>query len=148
MQISLPIFALFSVKSCSITQWLVSRENTCKKSKNPSTFFRKTMGSNISFILIEKIQVFKTAKVKFSVTVHFVIWEISTQLWPVEGLDRSFGLFPNLRMTDFVNILQRFIFVSFRLFYLYSGKNSFNTKQNWSPKRSRFSNDYKNFYII
>ena len=43
----------FTVKSPSVTQRSVSQENAFKKSKNPSPFFRKTVGSNNSFTLIE-----------------------------------------------------------------------------------------------
>ena len=46
-------FAFFTVKSPSITQRSVSQEKCYKKSKNPSPFFRKTIGSNNSFIPIE-----------------------------------------------------------------------------------------------
>ena len=43
----------FNVKSPSNTQRSVSQEKCYKKSKNPSPFSRKTIGSNNSFTLIE-----------------------------------------------------------------------------------------------
>ena len=46
-------FCVFTVKSPSVTQRSVSQENAFKKSKNPSPFFRKIIGSNNSFTLIE-----------------------------------------------------------------------------------------------
>ena len=51
-----PILVFFTVKSPSVTQRSVSRENAFKRlkeSKNPSAFLRKTIGSNYSFTLIE-----------------------------------------------------------------------------------------------
>ena len=53
MQISLPNFMFFTVKSRSVTQRSVSQENVFKKSKNLSAFLCKTIGSNNSFTLIE-----------------------------------------------------------------------------------------------
>ena len=53
MQISFPKFAFFTVKSPKATQRSVSQENDFIKSKNPSPFFHKTIGSNNSFTLIE-----------------------------------------------------------------------------------------------
>ena len=54
IEISLPNFAFSTVKSPSVTQRSVSQEKCYKKSKNPSPiFFRKTIGSNNSFTLIE-----------------------------------------------------------------------------------------------
>ena len=47
---------VFTVKSPSVTQRSVSQENAFKKSKNLSPFFfffRRTIGSNNSFTLIE-----------------------------------------------------------------------------------------------
>ena len=46
-------FAFLTAKSPSVTQRSVSQENAFKKSKHPSPFFRKTIGSNNSFTLIE-----------------------------------------------------------------------------------------------
>ena len=46
-------FAFFTVKSPRVTQRLVSQENAYKKSKNPSPFLHKTLGSGNSFTLIE-----------------------------------------------------------------------------------------------
>ena len=46
-------FCEFTVKQPSVTQISVSQENAFKKSNNPSPFFRKTIGSNNSFTLIE-----------------------------------------------------------------------------------------------
>ena len=43
----------FTVKSSSVTQRSVSQEKAFKKSKNPSPFFRRTIGSNNSFTLIK-----------------------------------------------------------------------------------------------
>ena len=43
----------FTVKSPSVTQRSVSQENAFKKDKNPSFFFRETIGSNNSFTLVE-----------------------------------------------------------------------------------------------
>ena len=76
MKISLPSFAFFTVKSPSITQRSVSQEKCYKESKNLSPFFRKTIGSNNSFTLMEnnKFQVFKIAKFEFKVTVHYGLW--------------------------------------------------------------------------
>ena len=53
IQISLPNFAFFTIKSPSITQWSVSQVNAFKKSKNPSPLFRRTIGLNNCFTLIE-----------------------------------------------------------------------------------------------
>ena len=50
---SLSNFAIFTVKSPSVTQRSVSQENSFVMSKNPSPFFRKDIGSSNSFILIE-----------------------------------------------------------------------------------------------
>ena len=63
-------FCVFTVKSPSVTQRSVSQENAFKKRKHPvALFFRKTIGSNNSFNLIEKqFQVFKIAKFEFKVT--------------------------------------------------------------------------------
>ena len=49
----LPNFEFFTVKSPSVTQRSVSQENAYKKSKNPSPFLHKTIGSDNSFTLIE-----------------------------------------------------------------------------------------------
>ena len=38
------IFWFFTVKSSCVTQRSVSQENAFKKSKNPSSFFRRTIG--------------------------------------------------------------------------------------------------------
>ena len=46
-------FCVFAVKSHNVTQRSVSQETAFKKSKNLSPFFRKTIGSNNSFTLIE-----------------------------------------------------------------------------------------------
>ena len=48
-----PNFAFFTAKSPSDTQRSVSQENAYKKSKNPSPFLHKTIGSDNSFTLIE-----------------------------------------------------------------------------------------------
>ena len=62
----------FTVKSPSVTQRSVSQENAFKKSKNPSPLFRKTIGSNNSFTLIENnFRFFKIAKFEFKVTIHY-----------------------------------------------------------------------------
>ena len=54
IQISLPNFAFFTVKSPGVTKRLVSEESAFKKSKNPSAFFpHKTIGSINSFIPTE-----------------------------------------------------------------------------------------------
>ena len=54
MQISFPNFAVFfAVKSPSVTQRSVSKENAFKKNENPSPFFHKAIGLNNSFTLIE-----------------------------------------------------------------------------------------------
>ena len=53
MQISLPNFDSFTVKSPNITQRSISQESAFKKSKNPSPFLRKTIGLNNSFTLTE-----------------------------------------------------------------------------------------------
>ena len=49
----LPILHFFNVKLPSVTQRSVSQENAFKKSKNPSPFLRKTIGSNNDFTLIQ-----------------------------------------------------------------------------------------------
>ena len=54
MQISFPNFIFFTVKSLSVTQILVSQENAFKRSKNPSAFLGKTIGSNNSFTLVKR----------------------------------------------------------------------------------------------
>ena len=59
-------FAFFTVKSSSVTQRSVSQENVFKKSTNPSPFFRRTIGSNNSFTLIEN----NFWLLRFMVTVH------------------------------------------------------------------------------
>ena len=46
-------FCVFTVKSFSVTQRSVSQENAFEKSKHPSPF-RKTIGLNNSFTLVEK----------------------------------------------------------------------------------------------
>ena len=43
----------FTVKSTSVTERSVFQENALKNSKHPSPFFRRTIGSNKSFTLIE-----------------------------------------------------------------------------------------------
>ena len=53
MWISPTNFAFFTVKSPSVNQRSVSLENTFKKNKTPSPLFRKTIGSNNYFTLIE-----------------------------------------------------------------------------------------------
>ena len=53
MQISLHNFAFFTVKSPSVTKRSVSQGKAFNKSKTPSPSFRKTIGSNNSFTLIE-----------------------------------------------------------------------------------------------
>ena len=54
IQISLPNFAFFTVKSPSVTKRSVSEGSAFKKSKNPSGFFfHKTIGSINSFIPTE-----------------------------------------------------------------------------------------------
>ena len=68
-------------KSPSVSQRSVSQENTFKKSKNPSPFFRRTIGSNNSFTLIEnKFLIFKIAEFEFMETVHYSLWAKGTQL--------------------------------------------------------------------
>ena len=47
------ILRFFIVTSSSVSQTSVSQENAFKKSKNPSPFFRNTIGSNNSFTLFE-----------------------------------------------------------------------------------------------
>ena len=46
-------FCVFSAKSPSVTQISVSQENAFQKSKRPSPFLHKTIGSNNSFTFIE-----------------------------------------------------------------------------------------------
>ena len=53
IQISLPNFAVFTVKSVSVTKRSVSEESAFKKNRNPSAFFHKTIGSINSFIPTE-----------------------------------------------------------------------------------------------
>ena len=77
-----PNLHIFTPKSPSVTQRSVSQENAYKKSKNPSPFLRKTIGSNNSFTLIENdLRFLKIAKFEFKVTVHFSLWVKCTQLW-------------------------------------------------------------------
>ena len=79
IQISLPNFAFFTVKSPSVTQRLVSQDNAFKKSKDPSAFVRKTLGSNNPFTPIENdLKVFKIAKFEFKV--DYSLWAKCTQL--------------------------------------------------------------------
>ena len=59
MQISLTNFAYFIVKSPSVIQRSVSLVNAFKNEQKPVAFSpRKTVGSNNSFTLIEKISGF------------------------------------------------------------------------------------------
>ena len=58
IQVFLPNFAFFYRQITRVAQRLVSQENTFKKSKNPSPFFfslffRRAIGLNNSFTLIE-----------------------------------------------------------------------------------------------
>ena len=46
-------FCVFTVKSPSVTRRSVSQGNAFEKSKNPSHFLLKTVGSNNSFTLTE-----------------------------------------------------------------------------------------------
>ena len=48
-----PTFVFFTVKSTHVTQISVSQKMVLKKSKNPSSFFHKTIGLNNTFSLIE-----------------------------------------------------------------------------------------------
>ena len=68
-------FVLFFVCFCFFTakspQRSVSQENTYKKSKNRSSFFKQFQG-------------FKQAKFEFKVTVHYSLWVKCTQLWPLK----------------------------------------------------------------
>ena len=48
-----PNFAFFTVKSPIVTLRSVSLQNAFEKSKNPSPFFLKTIGSNNFFTLTE-----------------------------------------------------------------------------------------------
>ena len=81
---SFPILLFFTVKSPTVTQRSVSQENAFKKSKNPSPFLRKTIGSNIFFFSNWKqFQVFEIAKFEFKVTVHYGLWTKCIQLWPL-----------------------------------------------------------------
>ena len=67
-----------------------SKKKKCsfKKSKNPSAFLRKTIGSNKSFTLIENN---KIAKFEFKVTVHYGLWAKCTQLWALKNSPVHFG---------------------------------------------------------
>ena len=64
------------VKLPRVTQKSVPQENAFKKSKKPVAFiFRKTIGSNNSFTLIEnKFQLFKITKFEFKVIVYTVAY--------------------------------------------------------------------------
>ena len=53
IQISLPNFAFFNVKSPSVTQRWVSQKNAFEKSKTLLPFLLKTIGSNNYFTVIE-----------------------------------------------------------------------------------------------
>ena len=53
MQISLPNFALFTVKSPSVTQRSVSQENALKRAKAPVAFVSQNYGLKKLFDLIE-----------------------------------------------------------------------------------------------
>ena len=103
----------FSWKS---TQRSVSQENAVKKSKNPSPFSRKTIGSSNSFILIAnnfrflryrsevwiqgnsalwpmgKIHPVKIAKFEFKVTVHCGLWAKYIQVWPLKLINNMESL--------------------------------------------------------
>ena len=46
-------FCVFTVKTPSVTQRLISPQNACEKSKNPLSFPSQNMSSNNSFTLIE-----------------------------------------------------------------------------------------------
>ena len=74
-------FCVFTVKSPNVTQRSDFQDKAFKKSKNLLPFFRKTIGSNNSFSLIENIiRFFKIAKFEFKVTVHYGLWTKDTQL--------------------------------------------------------------------
>ena len=77
-------FCVFTGKSLSVTQRSVSQENAfIKSNKNPSLLFRRTIGSNSSFTLLnwKQFLVFKIAKFEFIVTVHYSLWAKCIQLW-------------------------------------------------------------------
>ena len=73
---------LFTVK---ITKLLLKDRFLKKmllKRQNPSASFRKTVGSNHSFTLIENnLSFFQIAKFEFKVTEHYSLWAKCTQLW-------------------------------------------------------------------
>ena len=76
-------FCVFPVKSPSVTQRSVSqKKNAFKKRKNQLPFFfRRTIGSNNSFTLLENNNsVFKIVKFEFMVTGHYSLWAKCTQL--------------------------------------------------------------------
>ena len=79
----------FIVKSPSVTQRSVSQDNAFKKSKYPSAFLRKTIGSSNSFTLIENnFSFLKRVKFEFTVIVHYGLWAKCIQLW---ALKRKFN---------------------------------------------------------
>ena len=57
-----------------------------KKSKTRVFLFRKTIGSNTSFTVIEKNQVFKIAMFELKETVHYGLWEESGPLIDPESI--------------------------------------------------------------
>ena len=73
MQIIIPNFEFFNVKSRSVKGWSL-KKMLLKKSKNPSAFVYRTIGSNNSFTVIEyNFRFFKIAK-----------FECNNTLWPMD----------------------------------------------------------------
>ena len=86
MQISLPNFVFFTVKSPSVTKRSVSQEYAYKKSKTRRLFFAK-LGLKFFYSNWKQFQVFKIVKFEFKVTRHY-------------GL-----ILPNKEKTQYVHIL-------------------------------------------
>ena len=89
IQISLPNFAFFTVKSPSITQRSVFKifSRKCfQKEQKPVAFLSQNYRLKKSFNFNWKqFQVFKIAKFEFKVTVHYYcLWAKCTQLWPLK----------------------------------------------------------------
>ena len=75
-------FCVSSAKLPSVPQRSVSQENAFKKSKNPSLFLAKTIGSNISFTLIENNFRFLRL-VEFNVTVNYGLGQNASSCKPL-----------------------------------------------------------------
>ena len=91
IQIFLPNFAFFSIKSPSITQRSVSQEKAFKKSKTHrfffSFFFFFLQNYGLKYLFYsnwKQLQVFEITKCELKVTIHYSLWAKCTQLWPLK----------------------------------------------------------------